>query len=154
MLGPLPSLRPFSTAFLLNLCVPTMLRVSPRQETLYPIFTYIIRYGWKVTFSPLLTFPPMGNGVQSAVVRGPPFSVPWSPSLGAMSTFIWLVIWGRITYEVQLKSLLFPLRASCLQRARCCYKGECLTLSHTELHTPPRICQQWRPMLLFYFSNF
>ena len=96
-----------------------MLWASPRQETLYPIFTYIIGYGWKITFSPLQTFPPMGNGVQSAVVRGPPFSVSWSPSPGAMSTFIWLVIWGRITYEkVQLKSLLFPWeRAACREHS-------------------------------------
>lgn len=102
------------------LCVPTMLRVSPRvsPRDTCPIFTYITGYGWKITFSPLLTFPPVGTRVQAAVAWGPPFPVPWSPAPGAMR---WMCIHltstlGKDNYEkVQLRSLLLPLGVSRLQ---------------------------------------
>ena len=105
---------------ILSRCVPTMLSVSPRvsPRDTCPIFTYITGYGWKIAFSPLLTFPPVGTGVQAAVIRGPAFPVPWSPSPEAMR---WMCIHltsklGKDNYEkVQLRSLLFPLGASCLQ---------------------------------------
>lgn len=129
-----------------------MLWVSPRQDMLILFYSYIIGYIYgKTTPSPLLAFPSMQNGVQSAVVKGP-FSVlwpffPWSSELTHLTSNL-----GKSNLRRFCSDLSCSLweRAACRERDSTRWASAWCspTLSST---LQPSIYQQWR--LLSYLIS-
>lgn len=92
-----------------------MLRVSPRQETLVPFHLY--NWIWMEDhFFSTADISSWGDRSSGSSGKGPTLSCPLIPSSWSNEHFQLTSKLGKDNYEkVQLRSLLFPLGASCPQ---------------------------------------